>query len=79
MTSTKLYPRHDPRRLNTNSVVNPKVVSLYVNFLGAKCLDTIFVWVSQETNGKVSSRRKIVEKYYTMNLDTIYPKQDDRR
>ena len=28
-------PKHDPIRLNITSFVNPKVVSWYVNFLGA--------------------------------------------
>ena len=30
-----MYPKHDPRWRNTNSFLNPEVVSWYVNFLGA--------------------------------------------
>lgn len=34
INSYTMYPKHDIRTLNSNSFVNPEVVSLYINYSG---------------------------------------------
>jgi hypothetical protein len=49
--------------------VNPKAISLYVNFPMEKCLDMIFIFLTQGTIKKVLSRIIIVKMGYTMPFD----------
>ena len=72
MHSDMVYAKNDPRRWNSNSFVNPKVVSLYVNFSRMQLLHTISIWVSQEIVGNVSLRTKIVKWDKTMSLSMVY-------
>jgi hypothetical protein len=56
--------------------MNLDVVSLYVNFSGEKLLHMISIFIVGENIGKVSPRRKIVKRGYTMSLDIVYPKHN---
>lgn len=59
--------------MKCHNFVNPKEVSLYVNFHGEYFLQKISICVTWDTNGNSSPRSKILKIYYTMHLGTVYP------
>lgn len=73
---TMFYASNDLRGWNTINFLNHKVLCWYVKFTRMKPFHTITIWVSLETVGMVSLRRRIGKIAYTIPSDMVYLKHD---